>query len=67
MSKAFQNFNCIITGGTGELGRTVVAEFLKNGANVITNYRNEKKFHSLQENVLSSEKLLIIHPLAFIL
>jgi NAD(P)-dependent dehydrogenase (short-subunit alcohol dehydrogenase family) len=57
MSKSLQNFNCIITGGTGELGQTVVAEFIKSGAKVITNYRNKDKFNLLRETVIFPKKL----------
>ncbi len=48
MAQLMQNFITIVTGGTGSLGREVVAEFVRNGALVVTNYRDEKKFRDLK-------------------
>ena len=38
MGKLLDNYNIVITGGSGSLGREIVSEFLKEGANIITNY-----------------------------
>lgn len=55
--KELKNFNAVITGATGSLGREVTMEFLRNGGNVITNYRNENKFLDLKKYVFDSKKL----------
>ncbi len=57
MKLDLRNFNCIITAGTGALGNIVVGEFIKNGARVFTNYRNQEKFNTLKQSVESPEKL----------
>ncbi|NOX37986.1 MAG: SDR family oxidoreductase [Calditrichaeota bacterium] len=47
----------VITGGTGGLGRAVVAAFLADGARVWTNYRREDRFQDLQQAVSASPAL----------
>jgi NAD(P)-dependent dehydrogenase (short-subunit alcohol dehydrogenase family) len=48
MGPLLDNYNIVITGGTGFLGREIVAEFLKEGAHILTNYRNQNKFDDLK-------------------
>jgi NAD(P)-dependent dehydrogenase (short-subunit alcohol dehydrogenase family) len=57
MSQQLKNFHVIITGGTGGLGTTVVSEYIKSGAAVVTNYRSAEKMKSLEDAVGSSERL----------
>ncbi len=57
MLQELKNFNAVITGATGSLGREVAMEFLRNGGNVITNYRDENKFLHLKKYVFGSKKL----------
>jgi len=57
MASTLKNFNIIITGGTGSLGREVTAEFIKNGANVYTNYRTAQKFEDLKKLVPDAKNL----------
>lgn len=52
-----KGLNCIITGGTGWLGRKVVLQFLESGAFVFTSYRNEGKFSDLKSYVNQSKNL----------
>jgi NAD(P)-dependent dehydrogenase (short-subunit alcohol dehydrogenase family) len=49
MAYSLKNYICIITGGTGSLGKEVVRQFVMSGAKVVTNYRDEKKFANLKE------------------
>jgi NAD(P)-dependent dehydrogenase (short-subunit alcohol dehydrogenase family) len=58
MAKELKNFNTIITGGTGELGKSIIEEFLNHGAAVYTNYRNPTKFTEIQTALNSEERLL---------
>ena len=57
MAEYLKNFNLIITGGTGYLGRDIATEFIKNGANVYTNYRDEKKLLDLKKYISNSDNL----------
>ncbi|MFZ0391515.1 MAG: SDR family oxidoreductase [Calditrichia bacterium] len=57
MGKLLENYNCIITGGTGQLGMEVVKAFVKEGARVFLNYRDEKKFEQLQKEVGATGQL----------
>jgi NAD(P)-dependent dehydrogenase (short-subunit alcohol dehydrogenase family) len=57
MASALKNFNAIITGGTGSLGREIIAEFIKNGATVYTNYRTTQKFEDLKKFVPDAKYL----------
>lgn len=49
MSGSLQGLNCVITGGTGNMGREVVKEFVHRGARVMVNYRAKERFDRLQE------------------
>ena len=57
MANALKNFNVIITGGTGSLGREITAEFIKYGATVYTNYRTAQKFEDLKKFVPDAKNL----------
>jgi NAD(P)-dependent dehydrogenase (short-subunit alcohol dehydrogenase family) len=57
MSQFLQNFNCVITGGTGALGQIIVTEFIKKGAKVTINYRNIDKYRALKENLSTPDNL----------
>jgi NAD(P)-dependent dehydrogenase (short-subunit alcohol dehydrogenase family) len=57
MAQELKNFNIILTGGTGALGKVITTEFIKNGASVITNFRSEPKFDDLKKTVTNKEKL----------
>jgi NAD(P)-dependent dehydrogenase (short-subunit alcohol dehydrogenase family) len=57
MAQELKNFNIILTGGTGALGSVIITEFIKSGANVITNFRSARNFEDLKKQVVKSEKL----------
>jgi NAD(P)-dependent dehydrogenase (short-subunit alcohol dehydrogenase family) len=57
MAQELKNFNIILTGGTGALGKVITTEFIKSGASVITNFRSEPKFDDLKQTVTTKEKL----------
>ncbi len=57
MANGINGLNCLITGGTGFLGREVVAAFLQQGATVCTNYRNENKWEELKDYLGKAENL----------
>jgi len=52
-----KGLNCLITGGTGFLGREVIAAFLQQGANVCTNYRNKNRWEELKAHLGGAENL----------
>jgi len=58
MAQELKNFNIIITGGTGELGQIVIQEFIKDGASVFTNFRNQSRFSELESALNSGNKLV---------
>ena len=58
MAQELRNFNIIVTGGTGELGQIVIQEFIKDGASVFTNFRNQTKFSELKNALNSGDKLV---------
>ncbi len=49
---------CVITGGTGFLGREIVREFLAQGARVAVNYRREERFRELRTLVAESGEVV---------
>ncbi len=57
MNYGIKNFNVLITGGTGNLGKEIVREFLKGGARVATNYRNKDKFQKMLKEMGQSGQL----------
>ena len=57
MVHELKNFNIVLTGGTGALGSVITAEFIKSGANVITNFRSGKSFDDLKKQVVKSDNL----------
>ena len=57
MTKELDNFNIIITGGTGALGSVIAEEFLKSGAKIITNFRTRDKYERLKGQVTKPENL----------
>jgi len=57
MSVQLKNFQVIVTGGTGGLGMTVVSEYIRQGAAVVTNYRDPAKINDLKNLVGNSERL----------
>ncbi len=57
MAMKLKNFNTIVAGATGALGREVVSTFLNHGADVVVNYRNEQKFNDLKEYCGNNENL----------
>ncbi|MEJ2633701.1 MAG: SDR family NAD(P)-dependent oxidoreductase [Calditrichia bacterium] len=61
MPQKLKNFICIITGGTGFLGREIIAEFLQNGATVFTNYRDEQKYSDLKSYFGDYQNLVGVH------
>ena len=58
MAQELNNFKIIVSGGTGELGQIVIDEFIKKGASVFTNYRDQARFTELEKAINSSEKLV---------
>ncbi len=50
--------NCVVTGGTGFLGREIVKEFLARGAQVAVNYRRQERFQELQAFVGENANLV---------
>jgi NAD(P)-dependent dehydrogenase (short-subunit alcohol dehydrogenase family) len=58
MSLQLKNFLVIVTGGTGGLGMTVVSEYSRQGATVVTNYRDPAKMRALEKKVGSSDQLI---------
>lgn len=58
MPSQLKNYQVIVTGGTGELGMSVVSEYIKNGAIVVTNYRNPEKWNMLKDAFQESEHLI---------
>lgn len=57
MENSLNGLNCLITGGTGFLGREVIALFLQQGATVCTNYRDENRWEELKAYVGTAENL----------
>lgn len=57
MSLQLKNFHVIVTGGTGGLGMTVVSEYIRQGATVVTNYRDSAKMKALEDAVRNPERL----------
>ena len=57
MSLQLKNFQVVVTGGTGGLGMTVVSEYIRQGAAVVTNYRDPAKMKALEKMNGSSERL----------
>ncbi len=58
MGQELKNFNIIITGGTGFLGKAVITEFVKCDANIYTNYRDDNKFSNLNKYVSNKQKIV---------
>ncbi len=54
---SLNNIVCVVTGGTGSLGKEIVAGFLRDGARVIVNYRGETRFSELKEYCSNDSKL----------
>jgi len=57
MVKELENYNIIVTGGTGDLGQVVIGELIKNGASVFTNFRDQSKFTALKKSTGNSTLL----------
>ncbi|UCF63604.1 MAG: SDR family NAD(P)-dependent oxidoreductase [bacterium] len=57
MPKELQNYNIIVTGGTGDLGQALIGELIKNGASVFTNFRDQSKFTTLKKSIGNSSHL----------
>jgi NAD(P)-dependent dehydrogenase (short-subunit alcohol dehydrogenase family) len=58
MGQELKNMNIIITGGTGFLGKAVIAELLKSSANIYTNYRDNIKFTDLKKYLADEKKVV---------
>lgn len=58
MINQLKNFQVIVTGGTGELGMSIVSEYIKNGAMVVTNYRTLEKWNALKDSIQEPERLI---------
>lgn len=54
----FENRVAIVTGGTGALGRAVVADLLANGARVAVSYRSEEEWATLKSKTVGHSESL---------